>query len=99
MIPKSEVEFSWRDINAGGIVTEAGSASQYRTGAWRSQRPVIDQEKCTLCGLCYLYCPEGCVVQDKDGRFTIDLYYCKGCGVCAEECAPKAIRMEEEEEG
>jgi pyruvate ferredoxin oxidoreductase delta subunit len=99
MIPKSEAELIWRDINAGGIVIEAGSASQYRTGAWRSRRPVIDQEKCTRCGLCYLYCPEGSIVHDKDGHFDVDLYYCKGCGICAEECAPRSIRMEEEEEG
>jgi pyruvate ferredoxin oxidoreductase delta subunit len=23
----------------------------------------------------------------------IDLEYCKGCGICAEECPPNAIRM------
>jgi pyruvate ferredoxin oxidoreductase delta subunit len=26
----------------------------------------------------------------------IDLEYCKGCGICAEECPPKAIAMVEE---
>ncbi|MGD8917101.1 MAG: 4Fe-4S binding protein [Syntrophobacterales bacterium] len=27
----------------------------------------------------------------------MDLTYCKGCGVCAEVCPTKAIRMEAEE--
>jgi pyruvate ferredoxin oxidoreductase delta subunit len=27
----------------------------------------------------------------------IDLEYCKGCGICAEECPTKAIRMVEDE--
>ena len=26
----------------------------------------------------------------------INLMYCKGCGICAEECPPKAISMVEE---
>jgi len=25
----------------------------------------------------------------------IDLVYCKGCGICMEECPVKAIKMEE----
>jgi pyruvate ferredoxin oxidoreductase delta subunit len=27
---------------------------------------------------------------------TIDYEYCKGCGICAEECPSKAISMKEE---
>jgi len=27
-----------------------------------------------------------------------DLYYCKGCGVCARECWPRVITMEQEVE-
>jgi Pyruvate/2-oxoacid:ferredoxin oxidoreductase delta subunit len=29
----------------------------------------------------------------------IDLTYCKGCGICAEECPAKAITMVMHEEG
>jgi pyruvate ferredoxin oxidoreductase delta subunit len=38
-----------------------------------------------------MYCPEGIVT--KSIPVKIDYDYCKGCGICAEECPAKAIRM------
>lgn len=67
-----------------------------RTGLWRTERPVIDHSKCAKCLLCWLYCPEGAVVRHGDGNVEIDYDYCKGCGVCANECPAKAITMVEE---
>jgi len=34
-----------------------------------------------------------------DNRSTINYVYCKGCGICAEECPVKAITMVMEGEG
>ena len=65
---------------------------EYYTGGWRALRPVIDQDKCVKCLLCWVYCPENAVVWDGD-RVSIDYNYCKGCGICAHECPQKAIRM------
>lgn len=69
-----------------------------KTGSWRVLRPVIDLTKCIpaktnkrACFTCWLYCPD-CVVS-KTIPPTIDLEYCKGCGVCAEECPAHAIEM------
>ena len=95
---KPETELTWKDIEIGAIVTEPGNASKYKTGDWRSQRPVFDLEKCIKCGLCYIYCPEGCIRQNAEGKFEADLYYCKGCGICAVECPKDVITMVEEEE-
>ena len=95
---KSESELTWKDLEVGCIVTEPGNASQYQTGYWRSQKPIFDTNKCIKCGICYLFCPEGCVQQREDGYFEADLFYCKGCGICARECWPQAITMVEEEE-
>ena len=64
------------------------------TGAWRWQKPVIDREKCTSCLFCWVFCPEAVI--DKES-LTIDYTYCKGCGVCAEECPARAISMREED--
>ena len=91
-------EVTWKDIEIGNIVTEAGSASTYCTGDWRSDRPILDREKCNKCGLCWLYCPEGAIDPADDGYFEVNLYYCKGCGICAVECPRDAIKMIEEEE-
>lgn len=67
-----------------------------RTGDWRSHTPVIDREKCSgndSCLLCWLYCPDGLI--SREFPLEIDLEYCKGCGICAEECPRNAITMEE----
>jgi pyruvate ferredoxin oxidoreductase delta subunit len=45
-----------------------------------------------------MFCPEGCVQLNPEGYFEADMYYCKGCGICARECWTKVIKMVEEEE-
>lgn len=95
---KSEAELTWQDLNIGCIVTEPGNARQYRTGDWRAQRPTHEFRRCIKCGLCQIYCPEGCIFQNAEGYFDADLYYCKGCGICAQECPTGVITMVEEEE-
>ena len=97
---KSDSEMTSRDIEPGAIVTEPGSADQYQTGGWRSQKPTLDRNKCTKCGLCYIYCPEGAIQpsDDNSGYYDINLFYCKGCGICSHECPVNAITMSEEGE-
>ncbi len=79
----------------------AGPGDAGRTGSWRVLRPVIDYAKCTpartdkpACFYCWLFCPDSVV--SKTTRPAINLEYCKGCGICAEECPPHAITMVEE---
>lgn len=64
-----------------------------KTGSWRVFRPVIERKKCTACGLCRIFCPDAVI----DRNFIIDLSFCKGCGICANECTKKAIAMVREE--
>ena len=95
---KPEGELTWKDIEIGFIVTEPESARRYKTGDWRSQRPTYNFNKCIKCGICQLFCPEGCISQNAEEYFEADMYYCKGCGICAKECPTRVITMVEEEE-
>ena len=62
------------------------------TGSWRTERPVLDKEKCNYCGLCALYCPPQCML-DKGNHYEANLAYCKGCGICVHECPRNALTM------
>lgn len=97
-LAKSEDQLTWKELEIGSIATKPGSASQYKTGDWSSRQPVYDHNKCIKCGLCQIYCPEGCVKTTDEGFYAADLYYCKGCGICAKECPRQVITMVEEKE-
>jgi 2-oxoacid:acceptor oxidoreductase delta subunit (pyruvate/2-ketoisovalerate family) len=66
------------------------------TGTWRTSRPKLDQSKCNYCGICSLYCPPQCMI-DQGDHFEPNLDFCKGCGICVKECPKKAISMVPEE--
>jgi 2-oxoacid:acceptor oxidoreductase delta subunit (pyruvate/2-ketoisovalerate family) len=52
---------------------------------------------CFECDNCYGVCPDNAVIKLGPGqRYEIDLDYCKGCGICANECPCGAIRMDPE---
>ena len=87
---------SWKEIPIGGVITDVGNSIEYKTGDWRSYRPIWDEKKCNNCKVCWVYCPDGSIVV-KNGVMTgIDLDHCKGCGICDYECPQKAIKMMEE---
>lgn len=81
--------------------SKPGPGDGGNTGSWRVLRPVIDLSACIpvktnkkACFNCWLYCPD-CVVS-KTIPPVINLEYCKGCGICAEECPAGAIAMVDE---
>ena len=59
---------------------------------FRTFYPDFDHDTCTMCSLCWIYCPEGCLDRSA-GKIRVDLDFCKGCGICAQECPKKCIRM------
>ncbi|MCF8095000.1 MAG: 4Fe-4S binding protein [Desulfobacteraceae bacterium] len=79
-----ETEASWSDASEHLLCLD--------TGDWRTERPVVDQDRCNGCGFCVLYCPPQCMLADGE-YFKADLAYCKGCGVCVKECPKQAIKM------
>ena len=49
---------------------------------------------CFGCDNCYGVCPDNAVLKvDEGDGYAFDLDYCKGCGICVEECPCGAIEM------
>lgn len=51
---------------------------------------------CNKCDNCFVFCPDLSVLKTQKG-YEFDYDFCKGCGVCAQECPRYAISMIEEE--
>lgn len=70
-----------------------------RTGNWALTQPIIDQERCNSCLLCWIFCPEGSLERRFEGEREVAPAlvgdYCKGCGICERECPRSAITMVE----
>jgi 2-oxoacid:acceptor oxidoreductase gamma subunit (pyruvate/2-ketoisovalerate family)/2-oxoacid:acceptor oxidoreductase delta subunit (pyruvate/2-ketoisovalerate family) len=69
-----------------------GSMSENKTGSWKITEPKYDESACIMCLTCWWACPEGCITRTKD-KLDFDMSYCKGCGICANECPVRAIEM------
>ncbi len=82
---KTEASWSYSDKNMLCL----------KTGEWRTERPIVDTQICNGCGICFIYCPPQCMVDDGD-YYKANLEFCKGCGVCAKECPKDAINMRAE---
>ena len=85
------------ELTKGGAIYDAGNSVNFKTGDWRSSKPIFLSEKCKQCGLCFPVCPDNAIPVGKDGnRAEFDYDFCKGCGVCAKVCPFGAIEMKNE---
>ena len=50
---------------------------------------------CNLCGNCWIFCPD-IAIRQKGDFYEIEYDYCKGCGICVEECPTKSISLKKE---
>ncbi len=77
-------------------------------GGLDNETALYEARRCLSCGNCFGcdncfgVCPDNAVLKvtpsEPGGRaYAIDYDYCKGCGMCAEECPCGAIVMEPEE--
>ena len=89
-------EKGWKEIPIAGIITEAGSARRYKTGSWRTFKPVWDKTKCIHCFFCWVQCPDLSILVKDEKMTGIDYDHCKGCGICAKVCPKKCIEMVKE---
>jgi NADPH-dependent glutamate synthase beta subunit-like oxidoreductase len=66
-----------------------------------NQEEILKESKrCFSCGLCFqcnnclMYCPDNAVnIVPGTGKYTFDLDFCKGCGICSKECPCHYIHM------
>jgi len=52
---------------------------------------------CTYCDNCLIFCPDVAIAYNPDDKgYIINYDYCKGCGICVNECPRDALSFEEE---
>jgi NADPH-dependent glutamate synthase beta subunit-like oxidoreductase/Pyruvate/2-oxoacid:ferredoxin oxidoreductase delta subunit len=77
-----------------------GTASEVQLG-FDLEQTLAESERCFSCGTCVLcdncvhYCPDLAVRRDGDG-YVVLTDYCKGCGICVQECPTGSMKMIEE---
>lgn len=56
------------------------------------QKPVVNAERCNLCGLCEASCVYSAI--SRTAKLEIDRAQCFGCGLCISRCPQKALTLE-----
>jgi len=78
------------DVDAADLHLLLEPFIQQKHEFWSGQIAVIDEEKCTQCGLCQELCHFKAIE-----NFRVDPTSCEGCGFCSHICPTEAITMEE----
>lgn len=78
------------DVDAADLNLLLRPATREAHEFWSGQRAVVDEQKCTRCGLCQELCRFKAI---RD--FKVELTSCEGCGFCAHICPAEAIIMKE----
>jgi len=87
-----EKKKSWKEIPIASVCWR--SATEYYTGDWKTFKPERDPDVCTKCLLCSIICPDSAILWNKKSEdINFDYNFCKGCGICANECPVAAIKM------
>ena len=83
-----------KDLPRSPIARE--TSKSVKTGSWRTFRPEVDKGSCSKCLTCWKFCPE-VAIDIVDEYPVVNYDFCKGCGICANECPKKCVKMVREE--
>ncbi len=78
------------DVDAADLHLLLSPTVRENNEFWSGQVAVIDENKCTLCGLCQDMCRFHAI-----SDFKVDPISCEGCGFCFHICPVEAITMKE----
>ncbi len=93
--PKS-VQPTLDDVRRQSSFDEVQGGYDAHTALFEARR-CLSCGNCFECDNCYGVCPDNAVVKLGPGRrFEFNYDFCKGCGLCAEECPCGAIEMRPE---
>ena len=88
----------WYELALGADIIYPGSSRRLRTGEWRSERPVWEylgeNTGCIQCGVCVIFCPEGCIKMKPLRETSYDLSKIKpGSRLTPESLVPEADNL------
>jgi len=92
-MPRAEIES--REIPEGFLdFSELTETITEKDAVYEAGR-CISCGVCNFCDTCMTFCPDFCIHRTQDG-YEVDLDYCKGCGICAQECPRDVIDLIQE---
>lgn len=78
------------DVDAADLHLLLSPSVREENEFWSGQVAIIDEEKCTQCGLCQDLCRFRAIK-----NFKVDAISCEGCGFCSHICPVEAIVMKQ----
>ena len=69
---KINKDSTYEELTPGGIICDAGNSLNFKTGDWRSIKPIFLSDKCKQCGLCFPVCPDNAIpalAEESRGNF------------------------------
>ena len=108
-VPFSEINTHYYPPVARNIAATAGVAERLegfgevqqglsRAAALAEASRCFSCGTCIYCDNCYFYCPDMAITKLEHG-YEVKTDYCKGCGLCVEECPTGSVMMYEDTRG